>query len=77
METPPLGMFKVNVDGAMSGDGNLSSIRVIIRDNRGETITALCMSLNGQYPSLETEVIALKKGVILAKQTVATDLVRD
>ncbi|XP_023870562.1 uncharacterized protein LOC111983136 [Quercus suber] len=68
METPPPGMFKVNVDGATSGDGNPSSIRVIIRDNRGETITALCMSLNGEYPSLETEVIALEKGFILAKQ---------
>lgn len=65
---PPPGMFKVNADGATSGDGNPSSIGVIIRDNRGETIAALCMPLNGQYPSLETEVIALEMGVLLAKE---------
>ncbi|KAL0001314.1 hypothetical protein SO802_015095 [Lithocarpus litseifolius] len=65
---PPPGMFKVNVDGATSGDGNPSCIRVIIRDNRGETIAALCMPLNGQYLSLETEVLALEKGVLLAKE---------
>lgn len=65
---PPPGMFKVNVDGATSGDRNPSSIGMIIRDNRGETIAALYMSLNGQYPSLETEVIALEKGVLLAKE---------
>ncbi|XP_075649649.1 uncharacterized protein LOC142620109 [Castanea sativa] len=50
------------------GDGNPSSIEVIIKDNRGETIAALRMPLNGQYPSLETEVIALEKGVLLAKE---------
>lgn len=66
--SPTPGMFKVKVDGATSGDGNLFSIGVIIRDNRGETIAALCMPLNGQYPSLETEVIALEKGVLLAKE---------
>ena len=64
----PLGCSRSMWDGATSGDGNPSSIGVIIRDNRDETITALCMSLNGQYPSLETEVIALEKGVLLAKE---------
>ena len=65
---PPEGMYKINVDGATSEDGRPSSIGVIIRDSRSETIAAMCLSLPGQYSSLETETIAVEKGVLLAKE---------
>ena len=58
-------MYKVNVDGAKSDDDKPSSIGMIIR---GDTIAAMCMTLPGQYMSLEIETIALEKGVILAKE---------
>ena len=61
-------MYKINVDGATSEDGRPSSIGVIIRDSRSETIAAMCLSLPGQYSSLETETIAVEKRVLLAKE---------
>ena len=51
---PPVGMYKINVDGATSEDGRPLSIGVIIRDSRSETILAMSLSLPGQYTSLET-----------------------
>ncbi|KAK9988947.1 hypothetical protein SO802_029186 [Lithocarpus litseifolius] len=58
---PPLGMYKVNVDGTTSNDGRPSSIGVIIRNSKGEITAALCMPLSGEYSSLETEAIAVEK----------------
>ena len=61
-------MYKINVDDATSEDGRPSSIGMIIRDSKSETIAAMCMSLPGQYTSLETETIVVEKGVLLAKE---------
>ena len=47
-EVPPSRMCKVNMDGAVSGDGRLSNVGVIIRNNKGEAIAALCKLLSGQ-----------------------------
>ncbi|XP_050254837.1 uncharacterized protein LOC126700669 [Quercus robur] len=61
-------MYKVNVDGAISNDGRPSSIGVIIRNSKGETVAALCMPLPSEYSILETEAIAVEKGALLAKE---------
>ena len=75
-EAPPSGMCKVNVDGAVSGDGGLSSVGVIIRNNKGEAITALCKLLLGQYSSLEKKKsIALENGILLAKVMELTQVI--
>jgi len=66
-EVPPSGWTKINVDGATSNDGRPSSIGVIIRDSKGETVAAFCEVLQGQYSSLETEIVALEKWILLAK----------
>ena len=63
-----MGMYKVNVDGAISKYGRPSSIGVIIRNSKGETVAALCMPLPGEYSILETEAIAVEKGALLAKE---------
>ena len=42
---PPPGVFKINVDGASSNLEGISSIGVIIRDCKGETVVALCKPL--------------------------------
>ena len=68
-------MCKVNVDGAVSGDGKLSSVGVIIRNNEGAPIAALCKLLPGQYSSLETEIIALENGIILAEEMGLTQVI--
>ncbi|XP_075635260.1 uncharacterized protein LOC142607601 [Castanea sativa] len=67
-KAPPLGVFKINVDGATLTDGRLSSIRVVIRDSKGDTIAALCKSLPVQYSSKETEILVVENGVLLAKE---------
>ena len=64
-KAPPPGVFKINVDGATSADGRLSSIGVFIRDGKGDTIAALCKSLPGQYSSEETEILVVENGVLL------------
>lgn len=67
-KAPPPGVFKINVDGATSADGRLSSIGVVIRDTKGDTIAALCKSLPDQYSSEETEIFVVENGVLLAKE---------
>ena len=67
-EAPPSDMCKVNVDGAVSGDSRSSSVGVIIRNSKGEPIAPFCKLLPGQYLSLETEIIALENGILLAKE---------
>ena len=56
-------MYKINVD-----DGRPSNVGVIIRNSKGEPIAALSKILKGQYLSLETEIVALEKGILLAKE---------
>ena len=39
---PPLGLCKINVDGALFPTKKLASIGVVIRDQRGRILDALC-----------------------------------
>ena len=65
---PPPGFLKVNVDGASSIDGNdISSIGVIIRDDLGRIVVALCKALPVHYPAELTEFFALEYKVLLAQ----------
>lgn len=65
---PPIDMYKINVDGAASEDSRQSSIRVIIRNCKRETIATMCTTLPGQYSSLETKTIVVEKGALLARE---------
>ena len=57
---PPPDYFKVNVDGASSIDGSgLSSIMVIVRDEMGRVIAALCKALLMHYLVEITEFFTL------------------
>ena len=65
---PPPGFLKVNVDGASSIDGSgTSGIGVIIRDDLGGIVAALCKVLPVHYPTELTEFFALEHGVLLAQ----------
>ena len=58
---PPLGFAKVNVDGACSIDGSgISGVGVIIRDEFGSVIAALCKALPSHFSVEWTEFIALE-----------------
>ena len=63
------------MDEAVSGDGRLSNVEVIIRNNEGESIGALCKFLLGEYSRLETEIIALENGIIVAKEMELTQVI--
>ncbi|XP_075650205.1 uncharacterized protein LOC142620779 [Castanea sativa] len=64
---PPMGVYKINVDGATSERERNSSIGVIIRDFKGEAAAGLCRLINANFSVLETEVLAVEAGVLLAK----------
>ena len=63
------------MDSATSNDGHPSSVGVIIRDSKGETVAALCEVLQGQYSSLETEIVALEKWILMAKEMALTQVI--
>ena len=65
-KAPPTGVYKVNVDVAAIGDGRSLGVGVVIRNNKGESIAALCKPLSRQFSSLETKVLALEHGILLA-----------
>ena len=65
---PQVGFFKINIDGATTDDGRWSSIGVIIRDFRGEAVTALCRVLPGSFSVDEIEVLVVEAGILLAKE---------
>ena len=65
-ETPPQGVFKVNVDGVTSNQGRNSSIGVIIRDSFGHVVAALSKYLPGWFAVDQVEALAMKQGILLA-----------
>ena len=72
---PPSGMYKINVDGATSIDGRPFSVGVMIRDSKGNLVAALSKVLQGQYSSLESEIVALENGILLAKEMVLSQVI--
>lgn len=64
---PPPRTFKINVDGATSENGKSSSVGVAIRDLTGMITAAWCKYLRGLYSVTETEALAIKCGVLLAR----------
>ena len=66
---PPPDYFKVNVAGASSIDGSgISGIGVIVRDEIGRVVAALCKALPVHYPAELTEFFALEHRVLLAQE---------
>ena len=66
--TPPPGVFKINVDGAMSENERNSNVGVVIRDATGTVSTTCCKYLQGQYLVVEVEALAIECGLLLAKE---------
>ena len=55
--------YKINVDGATAGGGNLSYAGVVIRDCRGLVVAACSKVLNGAFVVEVTEALAIEEGV--------------
>ena len=45
-----------------------SGVGVVIRDEFGRVIAALCKSLISQFPAAWTELYALEQGILLAQE---------
>ena len=65
---PPVGFFKVNVDGAAFDDGRPSWIGVVICDSQGFLIAASNKILLASFFTAITESLALQEGVLLASE---------
>lgn len=65
---PLTGVYKINVDGATANDGRCSSIRMSIRDSRGEAIAGLCRVLPDNFFVVETEALVVEVGILLTKE---------
>ena len=66
---PPLGVFKVNVDGACFIDsGGSSGVGVVIRDGSDMVIVALNKLLPSNFPTEWTKLFAIKQGLMLAQE---------
>ena len=65
---PPPSVFKVNVDGSSSDLEESSSIGVIIRDCKGQTVAAFCKPLQSHYSADLVKVFAMEQGILLAQE---------
>ncbi|KAE8656892.1 Protein MOR1 [Hibiscus syriacus] len=59
---PPLHFFKVNVDGAVSGDGLLGGIGGILRDSESKILGSFSLAV-GPCPPPLAEMKAIEKGI--------------
>ena len=64
---PPSGLCKINVDGAFFPTKKLAGIGVVIRDQQGRLLAALCRKIRAQMGVLEVEAKAYEAGVLLAR----------
>ena len=65
---PPLGVFKVNVDGASSNQDGSSNVGVVIRDSNGQIMAALSLPLQSHFSAELIEVFVLEQGVLFAQE---------
>ena len=65
---PPLGLCKINVDGALFPTKKLDGIGVVIRDQQDRLLAALCKKIRAQLGVLEVEAKAYEASVLLARQ---------
>lgn len=64
---PPLDFYALNTDGAAKGAPDLTGGGAIIRDHKGGFVSALSLNF-GICNSFKAEVLALSKGLELAKE---------
>lgn len=63
---PPLGQYRINFNKASFATKNMSSIRVVIRDNRDLVIASLSQQLPQAYLAVEIEALVVAKALNFA-----------
>lgn len=72
---PPPSLFKINVDGALSKSSGSIGIGVVIRDDAGWVVAALCKRIHAPLGPLELEAKAFEAGFLLARDIDLQDIV--
>ena len=72
---PPPGYFKINVDEALFTKSKQSGVDVIVHDEEGNVVAAMCRKLDFPLGELETEAKALEIGVTFAEEVGLRDVV--
>ena len=65
--SPPVNIFKINVDGTVFTDQKAVGVGVIIRDNKGRIEAAMSKKIPILLGAVEAEAMAYKTGLIFAK----------
>ncbi|KAL0005736.1 hypothetical protein SO802_013297 [Lithocarpus litseifolius] len=67
-QTPPLGLVKINFDGAVFEDANMSGVGVVIKDNNGFVLASCSEKIPQAYKPDEIETLAAKKALSFAHE---------
>ncbi|XP_042988698.1 uncharacterized protein LOC122316231 [Carya illinoinensis] len=62
-ESPPSGVFKLNVDGAFSSNGSVAGTGAIVRDSKGEVIMSATKKEVSIMIVVEVEALAILRGL--------------
>ena len=65
---PQAGFVKVNFDGAVFGELNMSGVGVVIRDNNGAVLASCSEKMFQAYKAEETEALAARKALMFAHE---------
>ncbi|GMN21286.1 hypothetical protein TIFTF001_050117 [Ficus carica] len=65
---PQLGYLKLNVDASVSPGSNHIGIGAVIRDEKGRILGAMAKSMERTFSPFLAECIALREGLMLAKE---------
>jgi len=72
---PPPSYFKVNVDGALFTKSKQFGMGVMVRDEEGNVVVAMCRKMDLPLGALETEAKALEIAVKFAEEVGLRDVV--
>ncbi|GMN72596.1 hypothetical protein TIFTF001_054756 [Ficus carica] len=72
---PQLGYLKLNVDASVSPRSDHIGIGAVIRDEKGRILGAMAKSMEGTFSPFLAECIALREGLMLAKELESATLV--
>ncbi|KAL5784931.1 hypothetical protein ACOSQ2_007323 [Xanthoceras sorbifolium] len=65
---PPAGSLKLNTDAAVKSGFSVMGSGAVVRDDQGKVVAALAKPLLGFFPAELGELLALREGLLLAKE---------
>ena len=65
---PPAGFVKINFDGAVFDEANMSGVGVVIRDSYGEVLASCSEKISQAYEAEVIEALAAQKALSFAQE---------